>query len=44
VIGQQLKTNASQHTLHGSAPALIIGLILTLFGARWCGRRGPRTR
>lgn len=34
VIGPQLKTNASQHTLHGSAPALIIGLILTFFGAR----------
>ncbi|MGH3067833.1 MAG: YihY/virulence factor BrkB family protein [Streptosporangiaceae bacterium] len=34
VIGEQLKTNASNHTLHGSAPALIIGLILTFFGAR----------
>ena len=34
VIGTQLKANASQHTLHGSAPALIIGLILTFLGAR----------
>lgn len=34
VIGPQLKTNASEHTLHGSAPALIIGLILTFLGAR----------
>lgn len=34
VIGTQLKNNASNHTLHGSAPALIIGLILTFLGAR----------
>lgn len=34
VIGTQLQANASKHTLHGSAPALIIGLILTFLGAR----------
>jgi YihY family inner membrane protein len=34
VIGTQLKANASKHTLHGSAPALIIGIILTFLGAR----------
>jgi YihY family inner membrane protein len=34
VIGTQLQDNASKHTLHGSAPALIIGLILTFLGAR----------
>jgi membrane protein len=34
VIGDQLRANATHHQLHGSAPALIIGIILTFFGAR----------
>jgi YihY family inner membrane protein len=34
VIGDQLQTNATNHQLHGSAPALIIGIILTFLGAR----------